>query len=340
MFLKISFINFLVGILSFPGFSQKLNANLIYSEKMSSRALFLDGNRIWFGMDKGRYGYYDENIDTTHLFKSSYMSDKTEIRSIAGNEEFIFLLSVGNPATLTRVNKKTLKEELVYSEVSEKVFYDSMHFKDNQTGFAMGDPTDECLSVLKTKDFGYHWEKLPCSQLPNVVSGEAAFAASNTNLKVIGSKIILASGGKKSRVFISDNEGNTFSDFETPLIQGKTMTGIFTMDFYNEKIGIIAGGDYEIPEENKGNLALTKDGGKTWKLISEGKGPGYISCIQFIPNSKGKKLISVGATGVYFSKNTGKTWKKLSNIQNIYSIKFKGKNTFYGAGNSIWLFNL
>ncbi|MFM1913690.1 MAG: hypothetical protein RIR51_1533 [Bacteroidota bacterium] len=333
--LKNSIITFLISLISIQGFSQKLNEELIYSEKMSSRAIFIDENKIWFGMNKGRFGYYDTKLDTTLIFSSSYISDQTEIRSIAGNEESVFLLPVGNPASLVKVNKATLKEELVYSEENEKVFYDSMQFGKNGLGFAMGDPTDLCLSVLKTENNGNTWEKLSCTELPSVFDGEAAFAASNTNLKIIDSKIILVSGGKKSRVFISEDKGNKFEVFETPIIQGEAMTGIFSMDFYDKNLGIIGGGNYEKPEENKGNLAITKDGGKTWKLIAEGKGPGYISCIQFIPNSNGKKLIAAGATGIFISKNSGKTWEKISEKKDTFSLKFMDENTFYAVGREL-----
>ncbi|MEZ4971182.1 MAG: hypothetical protein R2814_16255 [Flavobacteriaceae bacterium] len=54
------------------------------------------------------------------------------------------------------------------------------------------------------------------------------------------------------------------------------------------------------------------DGGKTWKLIANGKLPNYRSCVQFIPNSKGKSLIAIGFEGIAYSYDQGETWKQLS----------------------------
>ena len=49
----------------------------------------------------------------------------------------------------------------------------------------MGDPTEDCLSIILTKDGGSTWNKIPCDKLPKIYEGEAAFAASNTNIKVL-----------------------------------------------------------------------------------------------------------------------------------------------------------
>ena len=215
----------------------------------------------------------------------------------------MFILSVGNPALLIQIDKKTLDETVVYKEDHEKVFYDSMHFVDNLNGFAMGDPIENCLAFIKTTDGGKTWQKVSCDILPSISEGEAAFATSNTNLIVKGKSIFMVSGGKKSRVFVSKDFGTTWKVYDTPIVQGATMTGIFTADFYNEKIGIIAGGNYEKQDQNWANKAITKNGGKTWKLIAEKDAFGYASCVQFVPNSNGQQLISVGGTGMYYSDN-------------------------------------
>ena len=89
----------------------------------------------------------------------------------------------------------------VYTEVNPKVFYDSMKFFDESHGIAMGDPTENCLSIILTNDGGNTWTKVPCEKLPPVVEGEAAFAASNTNIKVLGNTAWIVTGGTKARVF-------------------------------------------------------------------------------------------------------------------------------------------
>lgn len=164
------------------------------------------------------------------------------------------------------------------------------------------------------------------------MEGEAAFAASNTNIVAKGNNTWVVSGGKKARVFFSSDKGKTWNVYDTPIVQGKNMTGIFSVDFYDDNIGIIAGGDYEVPVQNFQNKAITFDGGKTWKLLAENSGFGYASCIQFIPNSNGKGIVSVGLTGLHYSSDGGNTWKQLSSDPTLYTIRFLDQVTAFAAG--------
>ncbi len=312
--------------------NKKFNSDIILETKLSCRAIFVDDENVWMGMDKGRYGFYDKKKDTTIIKEIQSVARTTEFRSIAGTKEAIFILAVGNPAMLIRIDKKTLEETVVYKEEHEKVFYDSMQFVDNLNGFAMGDPIENCLAFIKTNDGGKTWQKVNCDVLPKVSEGEAAFATSNTNLTIKGKSIFMVSGGKKSRVFVSKDFGATWKVYETPIVQGETMTGIFTADFYNEKLGIISGGNYEKQDQNWANKAITKNGGKTWKLIAEKEAFGYASCVQFVPNSNGKKLISVGGTGMFYSGNFGKNWSKFSDDKDFFTFRFESEKVFYATG--------
>ena len=312
--------------------NKKFKAEVILETKLSCRAILVDEEKVWMGMDKGRYGFYDKNKDTTIIKDIQSVARTTEFRSIAGTKDAIFILAIGNPAILIRIDKNTLEETVVYKEEHEKVFYDSMQFVDNINGFAMGDPIENCLAFIKTTDGGKTWQKVICDVLPKVSEGEAAFATSNTNLIVKEKSIFMVSGGKKSRVFVSEDFGITWKVYETPMVQGETMTGIFTADFYNEKIGIIAGGNYEKQDQNWANKAVTKNGGKTWKLIAEKEAFGYASCVQFVPNSNGKNIVVVGGTGMFYSANFGKSWIKFSDDKDFFTFRFESEKVFYATG--------
>ena len=128
---------------------EKFKSEVILDTKLSCRAILVDNEKVWMGMDKGRYGFYDKKKDTTILKDIQSVARNTEFRSIAGTKEAIFILAVGNPAMLIRIDKKTLEETIVYREEHEKVFYDSMQFVDELNGFAMGDPIENCLAFIK-----------------------------------------------------------------------------------------------------------------------------------------------------------------------------------------------
>lgn len=318
-------------LISNPRFS-KITIDTLLTEKISSRAILIDNNKVWYAGNNGNYGYIA--LDSTANLSGNVSKDKLklEFRSIAQTAKHIFILSVSNPALLYRISKDDLQIKLVYEENHEKVFYDSMHFFNDKEGMAIGDPTEDCPSVIKTFDGGETWQKITSDKLPKFAEGEAFFAASNTNLIIKGNNVWMVSGGKKSRVYCSKDKGNTWEVSETPIIQGGAMTGAFCADFYNESIGIIAGGNYEKLDQNFQNKALTNDGGKTWKLIAQNQAFGYASCIQFLPNSEGKSIVSVGATGVFYSRDKGATWQKLANDKDFLTIRFIDNKTAIATG--------
>ncbi|MDT0690217.1 hypothetical protein RM549_10510 [Salegentibacter sp. F188] len=182
-----------------------------------------------------------------------------------------------------------------------------------------------------TRDGGQTWKKLDCDILPKTEEGEAAFAASNSNIAIQGDNTWILSGGMKSRVFYSPDKGKSWEVFDTPLVQGKATTGGYSMDFYDENVGIIIGGDYTAPEGNTGNKAVTTDGGKTWELVGEGEEPGYKSGVRYLPNSGGEEIVAVGFNGISYSKDGGESWKKLSD-EGFYTLRFVNDSTAYAAG--------
>jgi photosystem II stability/assembly factor-like uncharacterized protein len=309
-----------------------IQLDTLVSDQISVRAVSISNNKVYYGGNQSRVGYKSLLDASKFERKIQYDTLVFEFRSCAVTTNHAFFLNVGNPAVLYRFSNDLISKEIVYTEKNEKVFYDSMQFWNDQEGIAMGDPTENCLSVIITRDGGRSWTKIPCEQLPKIADGEAAFAASNTNVIVKGNSAWMVSGGKKSRVFYSPDKGATWKVYETPIVQGKAMTGIFSADFYDEQIGILVGGDYENQQQNSGNKALTTDGGKTWKLIAEQSGFGYASCVQFVPGGKGNKIVSVGASGVFMSMDKGTTWSQLSEDSSFYTIRFVNPTTAILAG--------
>ena len=325
------------------GFTQKkasfvsVTVDTVFKDKISIRAIVIDGNIVWYAADKGRFGSY--NTQTLEKFQSRISDDPTniEFRCIAKTPQSIFLLNIGNPAIVYKVSKDGKQTKTVYRENNEKIFYDSMQFRNDREGIAVGDPIDDCFSLIITQDGGNSWQKIPCAKLPKISDGEAAFAASNSNIFVKGKKTWIVSGGKKARVFYSPDDLKTWTVSETPIVQGLAMTGIFTADFYDDKTGFVAGGNYEIQNQNFGNKAITYDGGKSWTLVAENQGFGYASCVQFIPGSAGKQLVCVGSSGLQYSADSGNTWKKLLDTKDLYTIRFLNASTAIAAGRNCLL---
>ncbi|MBT8220214.1 MAG: oxidoreductase [Bacteroidia bacterium] len=281
----------------------------------------------WFAGSNGMWGY-TRNGGQEWIIDSIQHPDQPnmQFRSIAVTKEATYLLSIGSPTLLYRSPDMGKTWTMVYQENDSLAFYDAMMFRDDKIGFAMGDPTAGCISVIKTVDGGHNWVKIPCVTLPPTKAGEAAFAASNSNIDIVDNNVWIVSGGQRSRVFHSSDLGESWKVYDTPIIQGGTMTGAFSMDFFDAHHGILIGGDWENKEMNRSNKAVTKDGGQTWLLVSDGQDPGYQSCVQYLGSKE--EILSVGIPGISFSKDGGQTWKSVSK-EPYY--------TFRNAQNLIWL---
>lgn len=301
-------------------------------DSTSIRAIqVIDAKTLYYAGSRGDIGFTN---DAGKSWSREYITHQDSIvphfRSLTKNDGDFFALSIANPALLYKISKE--KTELVYKENHEKVFYDALQFFDDGIhGIAVGDPTENCASIILTDDKGKTWKKLSCENLPKFEDGEAFFAASNTNIKTIGSTVWIASGGKKARVLKSEDFGKTWQIFNTPIIQGNGPQGIYSIDFADENNGIIIGGDYSKPNENIANKAITKDGGKTWTLVADKQNPNYKSCVQYVPNTNGKEVFAVGKTGVSYSNDSGNTWTEVSK-DSYYAIQFVDKNTAWLSG--------
>lgn len=300
----------------------------LYVDSLSIRAIELMGNSLAFAANKGTFGTVDLNTGKVRVNTEKYHTSIPEFRAIAHTATDFFMLSVGSPALLYKTGEGG-KMDLVYVEEGDGVFYDAMMFWNDSEGIAVGDSVDGCLSIIITRDGGLNWKKLGCSEIPGGIDGEGAFAASNTNIAVVGNKTWIATTA--SRVYFSPDRGKTWEIQQVPIVNEQPTQGIYSIDFYNEKLGIAFGGDYTEPVDPRNNKAMTTDGGKTWRVIADGDRPGYKSCVQFVPNAKGEHIVALGFTGISYSSDRGASWKQLSE-QPFYTLRFLNDSIAYAAG--------
>jgi len=297
---------------------------------LSIRAIVvLNDSSLAFAANNNSFGLFNPKNNSWNISKQEHDSLEFSFRAVGHTSSDFFMLTIGNPALLFKTTNSGM--QLVYKEEHEKVFYDSVNFWNDNEGIAMGDPTDNCISIIITRDGGSTWTKVSCNNLPTAKEGEAAFAASDTNISIVGDHTWIATGGNASRVLYSPDKGKTWEVYDTPIMQGTGTTGMYSIDFADELNGFAIGGDYTKPEDNSANKIRTKDGGKTWEVIGANQEPGYRSCIQYIPNREGQELVVVGFNGVDYSKDAGSTWTHLSD-EGFYTIRFVDEYTAYAAG--------
>ena len=305
----------------------------VFTDSLSIRAIVpQDASSVWFAANKGVVGLIAGK--TPKLVTVKYDKIPLHFRAIAKTTSSVFVLSIDTPAVLYKIdvkdNEATAMQE-VYLETGAGVFYDAISFWNDQEGIAMGDPLGGCLSIIITRDGGNSWTKLSCDVLPGVELGEAAFAASNSNIAIHGDDTWIVTGGMRARVFHSPDKGVTWSVFNTPMLQGGVMTGIYSVDFLDANTGVVVGGNWDDKDFNQGNKAITKDGGKTWNLLSNGAGPGYRSSVSFVPGTKGQGLVAVGSPGISYSSDQGASWSELSS-EGFYAISFVNDSVAFASG--------
>ncbi len=334
------FLFFVFFLISQVVFCQNANKNSIkitplFSGDISIRAMAIDGDKVWYSADNGKFGSFD--LQTNDHYKSRIASDsiQPEYRSIAVTNTSVFVASAGKPTLLYKIAKDSKIPRLVYTNDNEKSFCDAMKFFDDQHGLAVGDPINGCLTIWKTKNGGESWKIIDCCSVPAAVEGEAAFAASNGSLVIFKNDAWIFSGGISSRVYHSSDMGNSWSVSKTPIEQGTSMSGIFGGDFYDDNNGFAVGGNYENPNDNQRNKIITVDGGKTWKVIAGNSAFGYASCVQYFPRSRGKKLLCVGSSGIFMSEDKGESWQMIDGSTDFYTIRFIDKKSAILAGKNI-----
>lgn len=304
-------------------------------DSLSIRALLVDQAKktVWYAANKGRVGYVNldklDSKDTT----LTHNAKLPHFRGVAQTASSIFVLSIESPGLIYKISKNDLSSTLVYKDDHKDTFFNTIKFWNESEGIAVGDPVNNCLTIVRTQDGGATWQKVPCKTLPATVEGEVGFSASNTNMVIMGNQVWIFTGGSVSRAFYSQDKGETWTASDIPFVKGGEMTGVFSGDFYSDTVGYLVGGDYNNPDSKVSNKALTINGGKNWMVKSTGENMfGYASCVQYVPNSGGQQLVVVGKNGLYYSKDNGETWEKLLSDNDLYTVAFVNPRIAIVAG--------
>ncbi|MEO8823157.1 MAG: oxidoreductase [Ginsengibacter sp.] len=320
-------INFLLlfFIVSQTIYCQKIS---IFTDSISSslRGLsVVNNNIVWVSGSKGTVG---KSIDAGKSWKWMKVKGfgKTDFRDIeAFDENTAVIMGVDTPAFILRTIDGGINWKVVYENHSKGMFLDAMDFMNNQDGIVLGDPINQHFFIAKTFDGGKTWQNLPEKDGPRADSGEACFAASGTNIRLLGkSDFIFISGGLTSHVFLNNHK------VLLPLLQGKGSTGANSIALKNNKIMIAVGGDFMQKEDTIRNCALSVDGGYNW-ILPKSPPSGYRSCVEFLSNNQ---WITCGLNGVDISIDNGMNWQKISNQSFNVVRKAKKGNSVYFAGSA------
>ncbi|RUL83071.1 WD40/YVTN/BNR-like repeat-containing protein [Tautonia sociabilis] len=251
------------------------------------------------------------------------------------NAETAILLSIGegDRSRIYRTDDGGQTWELRYSNRDPAGFLDAIAFWNADRGLALGDPVDGRFSILTTGDGGRTWEPIAPEGMPPALPGEAAFAASGTCLTVFGDRLswFVTGGGAMARVFRSEDGGTSWTAHETPVRADNASSGLFSVAFRDRDHGVAVGGDYRDPERAGGFVALSDDGGRSWRLAPGTPPAGYRSAVAFVPGAEPPALIAVGPTGSDRSEDGGESWNPLG-PPGFHAVGFAGDEAGWAVG--------
>ena len=304
--------------------------------KARLRGLCVVGDRIAWACGTG--GALLRTTDGGRMWEAETVSgaDSLDFRDVqAFNDKTAYLLSIG-AGEQSRIYKTTdggASWARSYVNQDPKGFFDALAFWDAGHGLVLGDPVNGRFAILTTDDGGATWNSIPPTGMPPAPAGEGAFAASGTCLTVQGDESAwFATGGVKvARVFRSTNRGRSWTAHETPVMAGTPSSGVFALAFRDAEHGIAVGGDFKEPQRAGDVVAITDDGGRTWRLPRGRRPGGYRSAVAYVPGTRGPTLVAVGPTGADVSEDGGENWRP-SGTMGFHAVGFAGPTAGWAVG--------
>lgn len=293
----------------------------------------LDNAVFWVSGNKGTVGMsYNGGKSMKWVNPKGY--EDRDFRDIhAWDYKTVIVMAVGSPGVILKTKDGGHTWYEVFKDENANVFFDAMDFyeRNENIGILIGDPVSNNQPyILETKNKGELWEKVSSAEkYASLNGGEAFFAASGSNIKLVNdSTSIMVSGGSTSNFMV-----NSKPSFKQSLNKTASETsGANGFDYLSfENYGIIVGGDYMNPESPENNLILFDyDRSKNPVFYKPETAPkGYKSGVTIIDKTK---ALTCGISGIDISNDKGKNWKHISAEGFNVCQRAKNGNKVYMAG--------
>lgn len=238
--------------------------------------------------------------------------DSLQFRDIHGfGADTAFALAIGNgeASRIYRTNDGGTSWQEQFRNRDSAAFYDCFTFLDARRGVVFGDAANGRTHVLRTTNGGEHWSLLAPNAVPAPLAGEGAYAASGRCVVHAGERVFIATGGPGSRLFVSEDGGESFSVRETPFVRSAS-AGTSGWAFRDAQHGIGVAGDMTNLRGDSAQavVAVTADGGRSWTLRARPPLPGALTGVTWVPGAGGETAVAAGFGGVFSTTDGGRSW--------------------------------
>ena len=303
--------------------TQAQQVKIISAEAKSSfRGLsVVDDQTIWVS---GSNGIVGKSTDSGNTWKYVTVKgyEKTDFRDIeAFDDNTAIIMGIDCPARILKTTNGGDSWTIMFEDTTKGMFLDAMEFQHEKSGVVIGDPISGKGFVAKLTD--NVWKPNDMKRRPPLDSGEAFFASSGTNIRMLDKHDMVAISGGVHSILLIDNK-----KIKLPLLQGKESTGANSIAVKDANTFMIVGGDFMQKDSTTGNYCYTTDKGKTW-IPSQQPPTGYRSCVEYLGKSN---WITCGLNGVDVTNDDGLHFRKISEEGFHACRKAKNGNAVFFAG--------
>lgn len=293
----------------------------------------VDSRTVWASGSRGTVVHTTDG-GTTWRVDSIAGAGSFDLRSVhARNARMAFVAATAGRIWRTTDGGKSWV--LQHQATDTSVFLDAIDFWDDQHGMALGDPIDGRFYLLVTSNGGDTWHELPYNQRPVAMPGEAAFAASGSSLLVQGRpdsmQAWIATGGMVARVHRSMNRARSWVAYDTPIRQGSSAEGIFSIAEVPGQGFAIVGGHYAQDDSSRANAATSLSGAQ-WHAVAGEPPRGYRSGVAFARLPGREPVgIAVGPGGSDLSRDGGARWVAFDSV-GYHAVRASHDGIFFASG--------
>jgi photosystem II stability/assembly factor-like uncharacterized protein len=261
-------------------------------------------------------------------------ADSLQFRDVHAVDALVAYLLAAGPGARSRIYKTTdggrswLRQ---FTNTDSSAFYDCFAFWDAGRGVAFSDAVAGRFIVRVTEDGGTHWTPIPEEALPKAHAGEGGFAASGACVVTLAGRFAWIGTGAAdtARVLATADGGRSWRSVATPVVAG-TFAGIAALAFHDTLHGIALGGKLGNPAAWSDNVAVTADGGRTWRLAGRPKFPGAVYGATAVPGREGM-TVAVGPKGLDYSADGGSSWMSVDTLA-YWSVGFASSRIGWAVG--------
>ncbi len=280
-------------------------------------------------------------------------AETLQFRDVQGvSDKVAYLLSAGT-GTDSRIYKTEdggASWSLQFQNQDPNAFYDCFAFWTPKRGITTSDSVNGRFPAIRTTD-GETWNDIG-DRLPAAQPGEASFAASGTCVATEGKRHawIATGGAAKARILATTDGGDSWEAYDTPTVQGTPTSGVFTVDFRDERHGILGAGELAAPTAFADTVARSQDGGKSWQLVSRPPFPGAVYGLSYVRdvrrfgeaddhfgddergNRDERRVVITGPAGAAWTPDEGDTWLSLPGVANYWAVAFANHESGWLVG--------